>query len=309
MMKEINKFILQILKFIPVVTVIYIFSIIIISEIPIQRIKPNITYRRGSYGHLLTRLNDIKNFKNVDLVFIGSSRCYRGFDNRIFSKNGIKSFNLGSSAQSPKQSFVLLKRHIKKLNPKTIILEVNPMTLSSSGVESSIDLIANDKNDILTITDLIDFNNIKTFNTAIVGFYKDFFNRNKNFTENHIKEKDTYISGGFVQKKTSFNTLTKENKKQIKIPENQLQKIKQIKQLANSINAALILVQAPVTKSLYDSYQNNEEFDSLMLNISTYTNYNTLQLDDSLDFYDSHHLNQNGVKKFNVKVIEDLKHK
>ena len=38
-----------------------------------------------------------------------------------------------------------------------------------------------------------------------------------------------------------------------------------------------------------------------------YYNFNEIiQLDDSLDFYDAHHLNQNGVNKFNAKLKEVL---
>ena len=42
-------------------------------------------------------------------------------------------------------------------------------------------------------------------------------------------------------------------------------------------------------------------------NSSEYYNFNTLlNLEDSLHFYDSHHLNQTGVERFNTKLIEIL---
>jgi hypothetical protein len=31
-----------------------------------------------------------------------------------------------------------------------------------------------------------------------------------------------------------------------------------------------------------------------------------MNLNDSLDFFDGHHLNQNGVEKFNKRLIEEL---
>lgn len=55
----------------------------------------------GCYGHLFSRVRDAEKMKNPDILFLGSSHAYRGFDTRIFSKHGITSFNLGSSAQTP----------------------------------------------------------------------------------------------------------------------------------------------------------------------------------------------------------------
>ena len=44
-----------------------------------------------------------------------------------------------------------------------------------------------------------------------------------------------------------------------------------------------------------------------MQSYGTYYNFNEMiSLDDSLHFYDSHHLNQNGVNIFNAKLIDVL---
>ena len=44
-----------------------------------------------------------------------------------------------------------------------------------------------------------------------------------------------------------------------------------------------------------------------MQNYSSYYNFNTLiKLDDSLHFYDPHHLNQLGVETFNAELIDLL---
>ena len=82
-----------------------------------------------------------RKIKNVDVLFLGSSHAYRGFDPRIFRKRGYSSFNLGSSAQTPSQTKVWLKRYLKHLNPKIVIYEVYPGTFSSDGIEASLDLV------------------------------------------------------------------------------------------------------------------------------------------------------------------------
>ena len=69
----------------------------------------------------------------------------------------------------------------------------------------------------------------------------------------------------------------------------------------------LLLVFAPIPKVNYHSYVNKSYFDSAMQTYSTYYNFNEIvSLNDSLHFYDSDHLNQNGVKIFNEKLIELL---
>src|SRR5690606_10648065 len=121
----------------------------------------------GCYGHLNTRVKEIPNYKNVDILILGSSHAYRGFDTRIFKRNGIKAFNLGSSSQSPIQSHVLLSQYLDDLNPKLIVLEVYVGTLEIDGVESSLDLAANNKMDWNYIKTLPDLKNIKSINSAI----------------------------------------------------------------------------------------------------------------------------------------------
>jgi hypothetical protein len=105
---------------------IYILLIIVWGEIAPDILKKNMNYRIGSKGHMYSRIQELRETKNIDILFLGSSHSYRGFDTRIFSGNGYKSFNLGSSSQTHIQSNILLKRYIDQLIPKLVIYEVNP---------------------------------------------------------------------------------------------------------------------------------------------------------------------------------------
>lgn len=69
----------------------------------------------------------------------------------------------------------------------------------------------------------------------------------------------------------------------------------------------LILVQAPVTNSYYKSIKNNQQLDAFFTSIAEYYNFNKImKLSDTLDFYDSNHLNQIGVEKFNKELIKTI---
>ena len=68
------------------------------------------------------------------------------------------------------------------------------------------------------------------------------------------------------------------------------------------------MVQTPITKTLYQSKTNNGEVDSLLKNLGNYKNFQgELELNDSIDFYDSNHMNQPAVVKFNEHFIEYLR--
>tara|TARA_B110001452_G_scaffold260197_1_gene257435 strand:+ start:1744 stop:2640 length:897 start_codon:yes stop_codon:yes gene_type:complete len=269
--------------------------------------KQNLKYRIGSYGHMYSRLSEIKNYSNVDVLFLGSSHAYRGFDTRIFSENGYNTFNLGSSSQTPTQTKVLVNRYLDFLSPATVIYEVYPPPFTKDGVESSLDIIANDINDLHSLKMAIKINNIKTYNTLLYGVISDLLRLNSSFVEKKIKGNDKYVSGGFVEKKIHFYQSTEFEKKEISLLEYQLESFSEIVQMIKERGIKLVLVYAPIPKVNYDSYLNTNYFDSVMQEYSTYYNFNEItSLNDSLHFYDSHHLNQNGVNIFNDKLIEIL---
>ena len=112
-----------------------------------QEFKPNLDYRLGSPGFTYSRIREIKSYGKVDILVVGSSHAYRGFDPRIFASHNLKMFNLGSSSQSPIETDMLVKKYIDYLNPKIVIYEVYPDVFRNDGVESSIDLVTNDKID------------------------------------------------------------------------------------------------------------------------------------------------------------------
>jgi hypothetical protein len=303
-----KNFFLNLLKFTGFAFVLYLLLLIIWGSFAPFFMKKNINYNLGAYGHMFTRLQEVKSIQNVDILFLGSSHAYRGFDPRYFETSGVTVFNLGSSAQTPLQGELLLKRHLNKLNPKLLILEVYPGTFAMDGVESSLDIISNDRNDLLSFKLILNQNHIKLYNTFFYALFRDFAGLNKNFKEEPRKELDTYISGGFVMNDLSFFEYREHEPRAWEFRTEQFKALERIIKLTQEQKIELIFIQAPITKGLFSAHTNNKDFDELMLNYGTYYNFNYLMnLDDSLHFYDAHHLNQNGVELFNAKVIEVLK--
>ena len=266
--------------------------------------NPNVMFKKQA-GHLYSRINEIPNFPKVEVLFIGSSHAYRGFDTRIFAKNKISSFNLGSSSQSPIQSLYLLEEYLDDIECEKVVLEVSPIAFSSDGIESTLDIISNDKTNWKILKMGIEARHLKVFNTLIFSNVRQLLNLDNAFIEEKTIGKDTYISGGFVERqkqdfKQSANTF-------YEIKQKQVIAFEKIVELTKAKGIQLILVQAPVTSAEYATYKSKDAFDSMMANASEYYNFNTLlTLEDSLHFYDSHHLNQTGVERFNTKLIEIL---
>jgi hypothetical protein len=289
--------------------VFYVVGIILFGELTPSLFTQNLNYRIGTYGHSFTRLKEVKDVKDVDILFLGSSHAYRGFDPGIYKRNGLKVFNLGTSSQTPIQTHLLLNRYLKNLNPKLIIYDVYPETFSSDGVESAVDIIANDKNDINSLKMALDINHIKVYNTLIYGFYRDLFDLNENYDEPECKRGGCYVSGGFVQEKLSFYSKKELKKKKIEIDQKQLKAFENIRKELDKKRIPLILVYSPITSNDYQRYTNNNSFDSLMKSYSTYYNFNKiLNLNDSIYFYDSNHLNQLGVNIYNKEILSRIEH-
>ncbi|MBL6664128.1 MAG: hypothetical protein ISP71_08520 [Flavobacteriales bacterium] len=299
-----KSFVKHSIAFLGFSSLIYLILIFIWGSVMPIWLNSNLIYKQRG-GHLHARLTELNKYQNVDVLFLGSSHAYRGFDTRIFKESGIHSFNLGSSSQAPVQSLLLLKKHIEKLQPKKIIFEVCPQSLSSDGIESALDIISNDKIDFQTIKMAIDLNHIKVYNTLIYSGIRQLLNLDQDFVEAQHIGKDTYISGGYVQR----DDVQFEHKSPLEknITPEQLKAFKEVVSWVKSKDIELILVQAPVTTAEYHSYADNAGFDKLMQDYSSYYNFNTLiMLDDSLHFYDPHHLNQLGVETFNAELIDLL---
>ncbi|MCW0480309.1 hypothetical protein OKE60_05755 [Riemerella anatipestifer] len=150
---------------------------------------------------------------------------------------------------------------------------------------------------------------LAVFNTAIYGLYRQILGLNKTFSEPSIQNDDVYVQGGgFVETKFRKNPMLEEAKGKWELNPKQIEALKENLDYIKKRNIPYILVQAPITKKLYESKTNNKSVDSLLSTMGTYKNfYGELPLNDTIDFYDSNHLNQEAVVKFNESFITYLK--
>jgi hypothetical protein len=305
-----KKFVRYLLLFVPFFVVVYCFLVCLIGEVAPYHFRNVLNYRLGSNGYLHSKIRQVTSYKNADILFIGTSHAYRGFDVRIFEAHGYHTFNLGSSIQTPMQTHLLFQRYLDQIQPKLVVYDVNPEIFGSDGVESALDLISNDRIDFGSLKMAVKVNNVKAYNTLIYAYYKQITNANTGFQEPTVRGEDTYVSGGFVQKK--LKTLSGEKKYakvSYTIKDKQMELFDQNLALLRERNIPFVLVHMPLTKRLYQSKQNYKDFTQLMLEKSAgrYYDFNTLiSLNDTLHFYDDNHLNQDGVAIFDAFFISKM---
>lgn len=305
-----KTFLIKILLFLFFALGVYIAFFSFLGYFSLQRYIPNVSYCYDGYGYLNRRLDEVKsNTKEIDYLFLGSSHSYRGFDPRSF--NEYNTFNLGSSAQTPEQTLILLRRYLEHIKPKWVVYEVYPRGIHHNGLESSFDLLSNDKNDFYSLGLALKSNDIRVYNTLVYASSRNIFNRNASFVNPFPTKEDTYISGGYVEREvTYFHYANYSRPIELEWNTTQWKNFLEIIELIKSSGARVVLVYAPITPNLYEAFAFNEQMDSVYNSLGVpyinYNNHNVLNLDDSLHFYDSHHMNQIGVNIFNRALVKDL---
>ncbi len=287
--------------------VVYPLFLFIWGSTFLDNLKSNLSYKKTG-GFSYTRLNEAKEQKDTDLLFLGSSHAYRGFDTRVFKKYGYNSFNLGSSAQTPIQTEILAERYIERIHPAVIIYEVTPRTFDADGIESFCDILSNDylDKDILLLS--LEQKNIKIFNTVIYALLKNMVIDRNSFFENPVHKFDQYIRGGYVQTSRPDYQVHKLEKRELRYKEEQKEAFIRTLNFIKEKNIPFILVSAPITKNQYDAHLNINEFYSWVSRYGICLNFNKiLDLDDETHFYDAHHMNQSGVEIFNNKLAMILR--
>lgn len=271
--------------------------------------KDNFHYGMISNSFLFNRIKEVEQTKNIDIAFFGTSQTYRGIDPRIFKKHNIQIFNLGSSNQTPLQTELMVKRYLSNLNPKIVILEINPENLSMDGVESTLDFNIHSKIDRHAFSLVIRVNHIKTWLNFIYCGFRQICKLDADFIHPKVVGKDKYINGGYVEKQQD----TFLGKKYIdsvnwKPRKYQLKAFARVVELLKQQSATIFLVQMPIEQSLYQMVKDKKAFASFYesFGLPIY-NYSKIFPLNHEFFYDNFHLNQAGVDTFNNDLIQRLK--
>lgn len=311
-MDPLIRFVKRALAFIAILPVVWFLFLIVWAEIIPEKYRMNLIYSAGQ-GFMNLRLEEADVTEDVEVLIVGSSHAYRGIDPRQLNNKGIHAFNLGSSLQSPVQTEMLLRKYLPQMKPKLVLFEVGYKTFSSDGVEGAIDLIVNsDDLDWELLKMAVTVNQVSVYNTlAYTVFRKKILGETRQEYLNTHTQDDSYVLGGFVERKSLEYAGPDEFRKNVQ-PLNSLQRESFEECLAylREHNVKTILIQTPILYDYYTSIQNIQEFDRYFRQVSKadgYYNFSDSLYEETKYFYDHHHLNTTGVKRFNEDLIKVLR--
>ena len=265
--------------------------------------------RRGDSS--LLRFREIGEYRDVDVIFVGSSHCYRAFDPRFFARHNLRSFNMGSTMQTPINAYFLLKQHIDRLNPALVIMEVYWEVLGSNGLESFLDLVENVPLTAETWRMACATGDLRSINALLVRLF-EWQREPLELMPPDLRQLDTYIPGGYVEKGLSFEGLWGISPHRIDVNPQQVEYLEGVLSMVKKRGISVVLVVQPLPTETLATITNLEEVQEVLRLVAerngvVQIDFNGLmKLESEKDFFDRDHLNRFGVEKFNQKLFEEL---
>lgn len=263
----------------------------------------NVTYHLGHDDHLYTKVQEARRSQPVDILFLGSSHTYRTFDPRIYARRGLRTFNLGSSNQTPLQTEILLLNLLDSLQPRLVVFEVHPDIMSHDGVEAAIYQLCNVPPTWTMLPMALRTRNMKVTATAAYALPHNLLSPQfHHFTE----KKEHYVAGGYVEHEPAHYSPQPIQTIHIQPLKRQQKALRRCTRILQQRGIPYLLLEVPDTKNLQHAYSNLSDFQSEISHYGPFLYPTLSDLDDSLHFYDREHLNQNGVELFNNYLCDSI---
>ncbi len=250
---------------------------------------------------------------SIDIIFLGSSHAYSGFDPRVINeKIGLNAFVMSSGSQNPLGSYFVLREALKTQHPKLVVLETFWQTTYTDGDRAG---------SFFRIYPYMKFGENKIsffraspFNKFIYLVYpslqfKESILALPRLISGKFKRNITYhgyvAAGGLppaplreVAATTPFDVAA--------IDQKNIEYLHKIVALCRENNIPLVFVTAPVRQDMVDALGNYDQVHAVTAELAEkmqvpYIDYvmsnRTTHLFSSTDFIDSGHLNQAGAAK------------
>lgn len=238
-----------------------------------------------------------------DVVVLGSSHAYRGYDPELFARQGIDLFNLGSSGQTAMNTHYLLDDLLSAENTGLLIVEVSKAYLESDGLESTCELVQNIPLERAAVRMALSLRDPRAANLLALRWAmhgQEPIYRSENYTAKGYCRHTTNAPADLEHRHTGrFDPLP-----------DQVEHLRSIIALCAERGIPLVLVSHPIPpRSDPERHRLFAEFlyglvagtEARYLDLAT-----ALELDDQQHFADHSHLNQAGVERFVPALIDSL---
>ncbi len=270
-----------------------------------------VTVEPGGEFQSLRRFREASAAGRVDIVFLGSSHAYRGFDPRLFAEAGLASMNLGSTNQTPLNSYFVAERWLPSLAPRLVVFELYYQSLASDGLESVHDLEVNTPSSwpmakmAIATWDL----GAMTFSVAkalrLAG--------DESRAEQRAIAGETYVAGGYCETVRRRAALDgRDEPIALDVSADQLAWLARATALARTAGAHVVWTSHPLpvdhVRRIAKRAHIREAIDvaAARAGVPYWDFGDSLALDPLADFFDVHHLNASGVAKYDRALLAKL---
>jgi hypothetical protein len=254
----------------------------------------------GGSGFTLERMREADTIQDIDILFIGPSQSYRSFDPRWFKEKGLRIFNLGTTAQSPLNTYHLLKANLKRMNPKLVVIAVSQHAMATDGIESFADLTSNMPVDASLIEMACSIKKITAMNLIVAGLIRDRLSPMAGFEQNNVP-RDLYVKGGYVESSRDYSSHHLPDQMPLLIHTRQKQYLMKCLNLLNDVNIPAVTLSTPITSETISKISNYVENQNELQKLMNEKKVPYVDLSYSVPllwnehFFDELHLNPKGV--------------
>lgn len=242
-----------------------------------------------------------------DIVVMGGSHAYRGYDPRIFSSQGYQLYTLGSSNQSISNTYFAFKEYVKTHHVKMVLLDIYDEGFLDNGAEfeAAADMIPNLSGGHTTPLQMaLGVCDFRALNMCVLRALND------TTTPVNMHEKQ-YVMNGYCANTDSIKAPLEPTIITDKIDAVKLYYFKKLLKHAAEQQIKIVAVNHPIPNPDY-APQHKRLVVAVQPHLDTYgipfLDYAyALTLDAHNHFYDYTHMNQAGVNMYNARLIDDLK--
>ena len=302
-----SLFVRKLISFTGVVIIIYITAfaaLFFVSSfnIPLVFRITNANILKGGFTYVSFRQFD--KAKKYDVILLGSSHAYRGYDPAIFREYGYRMFNLGTNSQGNLVSYVIAKNYINKSNCSTVILDVYDRVFTTTRMESLSDVVQNINSTEAAVDLCLASKDIRLANMLTMRMFNQF---DFVFNDDTAGVKEGYIP---YLTQLSLNETRRETGQ--KPAEEALVYFEKLIEYLHGEGINIILAEQPVSFLATIPVQQHQELLKKIhpilekYHIPFYDHLYDSSLSDIKYFANSNHLSVSGIEKYNHLLIKEL---
>lgn len=295
------------LLFLAVSLVLYL--VVVLALCRVERGGYPLVFRTGDHYHLKGGLA-YRKFKEwdpkarFDVLVVGSSHAYRGYDPRLFAAEGLAMYNLGTSAQTPLNTLAILRQYARPGRVGVVLFDIYEGAFVNDGMESTSDLVMNIGSDRAAIEMVLAQRDPRSLNQLAVRWAMA--DRPPDVVDS------AYVPGGYSQRTDSLDhEVTYGRFDRALIRRDQLSHLAACLALCRDRGIPLVLATHPqphasdslghlAFRAIIDSLRAPYKVPYIDLALGH-------TLNDRDHFYDHNHLNQAGVDRFDRLLLARLR--